>query len=232
MNAGLILLNVLVFSNAFAGVKILAGGALSAVVGFVVIAFSAIVFVRVNIIGFLGRFSVRYSQKKDEGEADTLELCEARLKAFAANNDSGFFNEGIDAAISQIEKFRLKMDAVQKALAELFEVTELTYKKFSTTVSSAEAVIIGKTKALEGRLHVLDAVGYTENRRPLYDELAGFISETVKNCDEINLKMDKLLLELAKFSASGSEGLEQNSAVAELQSLIDSVKWYRGRYSD
>lgn len=228
VNTGLILLNVLVFSNAFAGVKILAGGALNAVFGFAVIVFSVFVFIKINIVGFLGLFGVIYSQKKSSEDIDTLDQCETALRACATNNDSGFFNEGIDAAVSQIVKFSQRKGKVKNALAELFEDTEITYKKFNATVDSAEAAIIGTIKILTEKLRIIDGSGYTEKRRALYDELAGQINETVRNFDEMNLKMDGLLLELTKYCESSNESIKQNDATAELQSLIDSVKWYKG----
>jgi len=39
--------------------------------------------------------------------------------------------------------------------------------------------------------------------------------------------MDKLLYELSLYNAQNAEKIDQESALRELQGLIDSVKWYK-----
>jgi len=97
-------------------------------------------------------------------------------------------------------------------IAETFEPTEITYKKFITTIDSVEAVIVSSTRNMVNALKVKA------------DE--GQINKTLADFTAVNSKMDKLMLELFALSANG-EGDINTGALEELQKLIDSVKWYK-----
>lgn len=223
INAALILLNVIVFSSPFAGIKVLSGGAISTIAGFTVIFFSVFVFVKINMISFLQRFSVKYLHKNDEKELITLAQCAAALEVYTANNAGGYFIEDVNDLICQIDKFESKRNKVKNALLKLFEVTEITYGKFSATIDGAETAMIDNLRVLTDRLDIFGGSGYTDDSRTLFKDFAEYITNTATRFDDINLKMDRLLLELTKFGPSNVDGSREAD---ELQRLIDSVKFY------
>ena len=226
INIALILLIVLVFGDAFAGIRMLSGGVLSAAVGAAVILLSVFVFFKVNVVSFLGKIGVKYSQKQNSDRVMTLEQNVAALKTYLAGNESGLFDDKISAVADQAEKFGAKRDRAKKVLSGLFEADEITYARFIGAISGAENAITSSLGILAERFDIFDKSAYSESRRALYDEFAEYLNETASNCDGINLKMDKLLLEMTKFSESNTESLKQNSVIEELQSLIDSIKLY------
>ena len=227
INITLILLNAVVFSGSFAGINIFSGGAADILVGIIVVLFTISVFIKVNGIGFIGKYGVKYSRAGNSGEPATLEQCEAELKSFYNYSETGHFDDNLSAIIEQIGKFKSKRNHVKGALSELFEDTEITYSKFNASIENVEAIVIRDIIALLKKIKILGENVLNERKGALYDELVDHMSKTVVNHNDILLKMDKLLIELSVFSAQSAEERNQNSAASELLELIDSVKWYR-----
>lgn len=227
INIALILLNVLVFSNTFIGIKVYFSGIISIIAGFIVILFSVFVFIKINFSGFLGRYCLKHLYKKDDTEIKTLNQCNTVLKAYMANNEYGFFNDGLTDLTNNIVQFAAKSNSVKKVLVKSFENTEITYKKFSATIVSAEEAIIAHIGILATRLAIFKGSAYTDKRSVLYDEFAKYLSNTMAYLDELNTKMDKLLIELTKLNTISFEKHCPSGAANELQSLADSIKWYK-----
>ena len=192
INISLILLNIIVFSDAFIGAGILWG--------FVVILFTVFVFLKVNFSGSFGNNKAGQGRNPGEPEAPDPRQCRAALRDY-------------DAVIGQIDKFESKRDLIREAIGKSFANTELTYNKFSTAIDSVEAVFFDNIRAL------------AEGVRVTADN--GLVNKTVLNCSEINLKMDKLFLELTEYTAKSAGEHNKNSVLEELQNLIDSVKLYK-----
>ena len=214
INLSLIMLNIAVFSDAFIGVNLLSGDIVGIVIGTAVILLTLFIFIMVNCIGFLGKPGAK-SQ-----DITSLKQCKTALSAYLRKIDVDRFRDSIYAIISRIEKFESKKDSVKKALSDSFDSTEITYAKFNTTVDTVEAVIIGNVGILINRLKVF-------GEGALYSEFADCMDSIITNCDDILIKMDRLLYELSVLSIQNEEELAKNSAVSELQKLIDSVKWYK-----
>jgi len=214
INLSLILINIAVFSGAFIGVNIFSGNPVELIAGLTVFLLTVIVFVITNYAGFLGKFGIKYNKKESDREIITLKQCEAALYAFLNKKESGQFEDSLNKVIAQVAKFESKRALVSEALSKSFEKTEITYIKFNTTINEIEAVIIGNIKNLINRLN-------------MFGDFAGHINKTISNCDDINSKMDKLLYELSLYNAQNDEKIDQESALRELQGLIDSVKWYK-----
>ncbi|MCL1975263.1 MAG: hypothetical protein FWG61_03770 [Firmicutes bacterium] len=227
INIGLILFNTLVFSDAFIGLRIINGSVVSMILGVTVILLSIIIFVRFNGFSFL-RFKNKSSiSGKKNAELLTLQQYSTMLTDYTANNDSGFFNEGLHELIKQITQYEIKCSSVRKMLPKLFEVTEMTYQRFVLSINSSEEAIIGKIKVFAQRLEILNNSIYSENNRALYNEFAIYLKDTAAYFTEINSKMDNLQIELTKLHVSSAEEIQQSGAACELQRLVETIKLYK-----
>ena len=220
INISLIILNILVFSGSFIGVNPLSGHITDILAGTVVILLTVFVFIWINCAGWLDKLIAMGGSKKSNQEVTSLKQCKAALSVYLDRADAGQFRDGIEGIAARLSKFESKRDAVKKALSESFDSTEITYTKFNATVDTVEAVLIGNAGVLIGRLKVYGGGAP-------HSEFADFINNVIINCDDILLKMDRLLYELSVLSTQNKEDLANNSAIEELQKLIDSVKWYK-----
>jgi len=217
VNISLIVINIIVFSDAFIGINITNGNIFHLACGTAVIILTIIVFYKVNIAGRLKKKISPYFLTVNEKDIKALPACAAALKAIAAQTGNDAYEDSLIALAGQIEKFESKRNKVNNTLSELFDNTEITYIKFKTTIDSVEDVITNKIKLLISKMRIIETESFAR----------ACIGETISDCDEILLKMDRLLVELSELSAANAGELKHSCAIKELQGLIDSVKWYK-----
>ena len=210
INISLILLNVVVFSGSFLGVEMLSGNVFGFLAGASAILFTVMIFLKVNCGRVLENLAAAYGKGKKAPEIATLKQCRAAIYTCLKRIEQETLTSGLETVIDQIDKFEAKRRLVREALGRTFDESEMTYVRFSATIDTVEAVVIGNTRVLAEKLTLLG-----ENE---------YIDETIASLDEIISKMDKLLVELSELNASE---FNQEVAMEDLQNLIDNVKWYK-----
>lgn len=243
LNISIMLINIVVFSNAFLKLKLTGGNAVTTAFGIMVIVMSVIVFIYGNYKLLTENPLPRQIEMKDK-DVTTLESCTAAVQQYIESNVKTYA-DNLKAVLSQIERMKKKKKTIRDTLLEKFSENELSYEKFMSSVGQIEKIMILNIKSLLNRINAFDEEEYEkilgnsnsasygkserlkESRLSIYNEYKAFVEKAVDNNEEILLKLDKLILEISKLNSLSVEDIENMDAMAEIDSLIRDAKWYK-----
>lgn len=235
-NVGFIFANVLIFSKAFLGLD-MSSGALSAAFGVTVIVIGIIVFFRVNYAILLGRPK---NNNLPTEAAKTLESIESATRHYIATGGRTFRLQ-LNTVLKQIDRMKKRLQTVAAVMADHFSVGEMSHNKFAATVNNVERVMILNVDRLITRLSAFDEDEYAasitsfrvqdneilQKQREIFNEYVDFVDQSVKNNEEILLRMDTLILEMSKLSDFSEGALSDMDAIKDIDTLIQDTKWYK-----
>lgn len=135
-------------------------------------------------------------------------------------------------ALEQVKSAHRKRSRLRKTISAQFSEGSLSWDKFCGLVDTAERTVLRNSALVANNVQSFDREGYTKARRrggdqlALYDQALADMQEVLSANDSVLLEMGKLELELSKLEAEDVFE-DNNETVEELQSLIESTRYYR-----
>lgn len=234
INLLIIIANVSVFSKAFLGFSLLFGSALSMSVAWFTLLGSISSFVYFNRKILLPKNTYSIISQKINSLDDCVEVFEKAID----NGDT--FDNDILKNLSQIKRFKRKMNTIKEILQQKFSVEEITYQKFDNTLNELEEILYMNMKSILNRIAAFDIEEYenlqkrdfppnevSEEKMDIYRDYILFVRNATKTNEDILLKLDKIILELSRNNALEGEQIRELPAITEMDELIKNVKLYK-----
>ena len=234
LNLLIIIANVSVFSKAFLGFSLLVGSALSMSVAWF------------TLLGSISSFA--YFNRKILLPKNTYSIISQRINSLddcvnvfekAIDNGDTFDND-ILKNLSQIKRFKRKMNTIKEILQQKFSVEEITYQKFDNTLNELEEILYMNMKSILNRIAAFDIEEYenlqkrdfppnevSEEKMEIYRDYISFVRNATRTNEDILLKLDKIILELSRNNALEGEQIRELPAITEMDELIKNVKLYK-----
>ena len=125
----------------------------------------------------------------------------------------------------------------------------MTYTKFQTVIDSVQALFYNNLKKMINRMIIFDYKDYTKlinklknasasdgitvaskstgAQLKIYNEHIDYVKGLVEMNESILVKLDSLLLEISKLDDIDEAGLEELTAIQEINDLISQTKYYK-----
>ncbi len=234
LNGSIILINIILFSNAFLQIDIFGGSIFSMAFGITAIFMSIVVFI-------YGNSSILFKKEVLLRQTDIKGLDDC-ITSIHQNMDKKTFTDSLESILEQINRFKKKKYAIQDILLQKFSETEMSYINFKNVLDEVEKVIYLNIRSILNRISAFDDYEYTQIRKgevkkrssrhtdsklAIYNEYIEFVDQGMEMNEQIILKLDKLLLEISKFNSFEDDEIENMDAMQEIDELINNVKWYR-----
>jgi hypothetical protein len=233
LNAGIVLVNIALFSKALLGLALFAGTALT-----ISLAWTA-------IIGSVGAFfwgnSMILAQKETRMLMQGIRSLNDCIPVFQeARNNGDVFDENIQKNIEQIKRFRRKQDTINDILLQKFAVNEMSYQKFSGVLRDVEAVTYSNMRSILNKISAFDIEEYetlkkrgfqanevSKEKMDIYNEYIDFVNNATKTNEDILLKLDKILLEISRYNSLDDGDIQKLPAIIEMDELIKNANLYK-----
>ena len=233
LNAGIVLLNIALFSKALLGLALFAGTALT-----ISLAWTA-------IIGSVGAFfwgnSTILAQKETRTLMQSIHSLNDCIPVFQeALNNGDVFDENIQKNIEQIKRFRRKQDTINDILLQKFAVNEMSYQKFSGVLHDVEAVTYSNMRSILNKISAFDMEEYetlkkrgfqaaevSKEKMDIFNEYIDFVNNATKTNEDILLKLDKILLEISRYNSLDDGDIQKLPAIIEMDELIKNANLYK-----
>lgn len=235
LNIGIALMDILFFSKGLIDIEIGGESVFETAFGVTAILMSVIIFA-------VGNYKLLFEKKVvlQAREIKTPEDCIQALKQYHMNRT---FSKDISTILEQTERFVKKKSTIKDILLQKFSSGELSYSKFESAIFDVENVFYLNIKSILNRLNAFDeedynnmrsdsakkrfSVEFIETKMNIYNEYIVFVKDAVEDNEQILLKLDKLLLEISKFSSLEDGEIENMSAMKEIDELIGKTKLYK-----
>ncbi|WP_145939484.1 hypothetical protein [Paenibacillus glacialis] len=230
---GVVVVNILVLSPGFLGVKI-GGSPLTTAIGVTLLFASALVLL-------YGSYALLFKQpvvlpvKQIKTHEDYVEALNHYRRVKTLGND-------ISLALEQLDRITKRKDTLLIVLNQRFEPTELSYKKFASVVQEVEKLFYLNVRSILNRLNVFDESEFLrvmsnkstrfsqellQEKTTMYNEYLSFLKSSLDSNEEILLKLDKLLLEISRLDSFEPGDIENMPCMQEIDSLIKQTKYYK-----
>lgn len=146
-------------------------------------------------------------------------------------------------ALDQVERIVRKKGALMEVLSQRFQPEELSYKKFITVIAEVEKLFYANCRSMLNKLGVFDASEFSalasgplpsrfsskllHEKRELYASYMSAVSGYLDANESILLKLDKLLLEIARLNSTDYRDVENMACMKEIDALIKQTKYYQ-----
>jgi len=234
INLLIIIANVSVFSKAFLGFSLLFGSTLSMSVAWFTLLGSITSFAYFNRRILLTQNNYSIISQKINSLDDCVEVFEKAI------NNGDTFDDDILKNLSQIKRFKRKMNTIVEILQQKFSVEEITYQKFDNVLNEVEEVLYMNMKSILNKIAAFDIEEYeslqkrnfppnevSEEKMNIYRDYISFVQNATKTNEDILLKLDKVLLELSKYDSLEGEQIQELPAITEIDELIKNAKLYK-----
>jgi hypothetical protein len=235
LNVGIAATNTIVFSPGLLGVQLGGASALATAFG------SAVLFLSVTVF-FYGNYKLLV-EKEEVVPTNEIKTSEDYIVALRANKGKKTFEPTIALLLEQIERFQRKKEKILSILGQIFDVTEMSYQKFSGVILEVEKIFYLNLKSIINKLNAFDEDDYDmirekqageafsqqfmEDKLNVYNEYIKFIKESAEDNEEIILKLDRLLLEISGLNSIESGEIEKMPEMIEIDNLIKQTKLYK-----
>ena len=233
LNSAIVLFNIALFSNALLGLALFSGSALSISIAWTALLGSVFVFVKGNT-QIISRPETRILLQN----VNSLDSCVAVFEEAIHNGD--VFDENILRNIEQIKRFRRKHDTIKDMLLQKFSAEELSYQKFMGVLLEVENVIYMNMRSILNKISAFDVAEYEAMQRKgfhddalareklgIYNEYISFVDRATKTNEEILLKLDRMLLEISRYSSLDDGDVRRLPAIIEIDELIKNASLYK-----
>lgn len=152
-------------------------------------------------------------------------------------------NNDVILALEQSERLVKKKKTLLHVLAQRFDPSELSFRKFSSVINEVEKLFYRNLKGVLNKLRVFDASEYSQfagrqthpkytdslmkKKTALYQEFFSHLSWYLNANEEILLKLDQLLLEITLLDNADYNTVEEMPCMKELTALIKQTKLYQ-----
>lgn len=247
LNLGIVLLNIILFSEGLVGLSF-GGGALQTALAVTVVVMSVLIF------GY-GNYTLLFAEEKTPEptvqllKGDEQMKPQEYLEALNARKGRGVFEEEIAAAAEQLERMQDKDRALDSILAQFFVPQEITFTRFDSAINGVQAIFYNNIKKMINRMIIFDYKDYqklsekveearsrggagvvsksVDTQMRIYQEHIEYVRGLVDMNENILVKLDGLLLEISKLDDLDEKGLEKMAAVQEINDLIEQTKYYK-----
>ncbi|MUG66822.1 hypothetical protein GNP94_12490 [Paenibacillus campinasensis] len=234
--AVVIVANILVWSRGFLGVSFSSESPL-------VVAFGAAFLAGSFIALIYGSYTYLFKPKpvvKTKKEVVTHEDYVDAMKSYGSIQ---VLRNDVDLALNQLERMKNRKMKLLEVLEQRFDASELSYKKFYSVVHAVEDLFYKNIKSILNKLGVFSVSDFAaiadlkknkklsakiiEEKMQVYNEYLQFVNDSLNTNEEILLKLDKLLLEIARLGSLDMESIENMSCMKEIDALIKQTKLYK-----
>lgn len=247
-NLSIAVISVLLFSNRIVEMELFGGGIFETALR-VTFVFVALMSFAVGNYAILTKRPVKVIQ---EFEVKTPEEC---IRALKRQNLKRTFSKDISLIIKQADRFTQKEETIDEILLQKFNAEGMSYSKFKKAIVDLNHLFYMNIRSILNKLEVFDEADYLRTKRgfnryksfpsgnenqsgkfsnefieskmALYNEYINFVNEAVEDNEEMLLKLDRLILEISKFTSIEEGELEKMSAMIEIEDLIDKTKLYK-----
>lgn len=242
LNLGIALLNVILFSRGFVGLTI--GG------NTVLTAFAVTEIVMSVIAFFYGNYTILFKEPEIQlYKGAELTDCKDYIEALEERREKKVFESEISDAVEQIYRLQDKDKALDSILAQYFSPQEMTFTRFQTVIDSVQTLFYNNVKKMINRMIIFDYKDYiklmdklrnsqtidgitvasksSSTQLKIYNEHIDYVRGLVDMNESILVKLDGLLLEISKLDDIDEAGLEELSAIQEINELITQTKYYK-----
>lgn len=148
----------------------------------------------------------------------------------------------ITIALEQLERLKKKNETLIHVLRQRFDPTELSFRKFASTINEVEKLFYLNVRSILNRLNVFDEAEFNrlmsqttprftkellQEKTELYHDFLSFMKYSLGTNEEILLKLDKLLLEISRLDSFAPEDIEKMACMQEIDTLIKQTKYYK-----
>jgi hypothetical protein len=203
--------------------SIVAGGTLF-------IASAAFVYVNVKALKSLGGGGRR---------GDPVQGCISDTYDYISSNIQTFRPDLMEM-VEQLEKLQRKKDSIRRVLLERFQPTELAFAKFNSAADRAGSHMVQNARKVLDKVKSFDEEEYEDvmnnpntsreefrTRKQVYDNVLSDVADMVSQGDKVLLALDKLQLAVSDISVMGDQQPDSDSAVREIDGLVQDVKFYK-----
>jgi len=232
LNSTIILVNVILFSNAFFHLSVFSDNAFTTALAITDIIMSVIIF-------FVGNYKILSYEPQMLPAIETKNLSDC-YNIIRQNINKKTFAKKLEIVTEQIKRFYKKKETINAILLQKFSETEMTYSKFANVLNETETVIYQNTKSMLNRINAFDEDEYIsitrsgnnntatqQSRLTIFNEYIKFADESIEDNEHILLKLDQLLFEISKFNSLEDGEVENMSAMRDIDELIHNAKWYK-----
>lgn len=238
LNAGIVLVNIIVFSNYLLKVDLIGAGLKSTALGLLTILFSLLTF-------FIGTIGILISRPKPPKpiQLEKVDSPDDFVKALMQSRQSNTFRSDSEILIEQIRRVEKKKKTITDILLQHFDIHEMTYGKFEGIVLDGVNLFYSNVRSILNKISAFDELDYTsfkrrgsrdtysrdimEKKKNIYNEHISSVHDAVKDNEQILVKFDQILLETSKLNALETGALKNMSEMHEIDAMIDSIKWYK-----
>jgi len=230
---GIIALNIIVLSPGLLGISI-GANTFSTAFGITLLIASAFALL-------YGSYTIFYNVPAVV-PVKNLKTHEEFVEALNEQRSIKVIEDDMNFAIEQMGRLKKKIETLMSVLKQRFEPSELSYKKFVSTISEVEKLYYLNIRSILNRLNVFDEAEFNrvmstttprftkellDQKRSLYQEFLDFMKFSLGTNEEILLKLDKLLLEISRLDSVTPEEIEKMSCMQEIDTLIKQTKYYK-----
>ncbi|MPM76672.1 hypothetical protein SDC9_123671 [bioreactor metagenome] len=153
------------------------------------------------------------------------------------------FEKTIDLLFGQIERLQKKNKTIRRNLLQIFNASEMSYKKFDEVIAEVEKIFFLNIRSILNKLDTFDEEDFNSSRKKyeegtispeiykekseVFNEYINFVKAAAEDNEQILLKLDKLLLEISGLNSIESGQLEQMAGMIEIDNLIKQAKYYK-----
>jgi len=174
----------------------------------------------------------------------TIQTRDDYIEALHHYRNVKVLKKDIALGLDQLERIEIKRDALLNVLAQRFEQTELSYKKFIAVIDEVEKLFYLNIRGILNKLGVFAASDFAriadqpkdsslssskvaQKKAALYQEYLTYVRGYLEANEEIMLKLDQLLLEISLLDSTDYREVEEMPCMKEIDSLIKQTKLYK-----
>lgn len=227
-----IILNIVAFSPGLVGITF-GDSALLTALG-VTLIIGSIIAIALEVKGFFG-----YTTEPPI-DVDRLDSHEDFIRGINVFDGLNEIRSEVNSVKSHLRQIETRRRSMQKALADRFQPTEITYRRFNGVYQEVERLFYANIKSILSKLKLL----YSHNtgsgadrsilspevikeRELLRAEYIKSVRRYIQVNEEILLKLDRLLLEITRLETVDVNEVESLACLKEIDSLIKQTKYYR-----
>lgn len=228
LSFGFIIFNIIIFSNWAIGIKLLS------FLGISIMVISSILFL-------LGLLYILNKKKNIKDLSNNLSSDKDFIKELTICMSKQEFKEESISALSQIDRLAKKTDMLDMILTQHFSKESLTYQKFNCTILGVKKLFYENLKKMILKIKIFDQDEYNniakENkhistqaalkRNAIYKEYLNYAGIIIEKNEDILIKLDDLILEIAKLEDVEESNIEDLTMIQEVNDLIEQTKYYK-----
>lgn len=192
---------------------------------------------------FYGSYSLLFKSPAVRS-IQTIQTREDYIEALHHYRNVKVLKKDIAQGLDQIERIEVKRGALLNVLAQRFDQTELSYKKFVAVIDEVEKLFYLNIRGILNKLGVFAASDFAriadqshdsstssskvaQKKAALYQEYLSYVRGYLEANEEIMLKLDQLMLEISLLDSTDYREVEEMPCMKEIDMLIKQTKLYK-----